>query len=146
MIYANQNDLMDKAHMFQMNKCPLLKGIYKEPIKQDENTYLLRKNDTIADKIKNKVLSYLGFPPYVQSITKRERSIECVASRSDSPILAIGFPDDSVHFYDIERECYLDLFLSHQQMKGITAIQYNPKDPNQIAIGCQYELIFYPST
>ena len=49
---------------------------------------------------------------------------------------AVAFPDDSIHFYDLEEQRWNNIVLRNEQMVGIQSISWKPSTLGTLAVSC----------
>jgi hypothetical protein len=65
-----------------------------------------------------------------------EKSLTAISWKEDRMMAAVAFPDDSIHFYDLEEQRWNNIVLRNEQMVGIQSISWKPSTLGTLAVSC----------
>lgn len=65
-----------------------------------------------------------------------EKSLSAISWKEDRMLAAVAFPDDSIHFYDLEKQKWNNTVLRNEQMVGIQSISWKPSTLGTLAVSC----------
>ena len=83
-----------------------------------------------------KEITHLFFGQSAVVAEMASTTISCVSWKDDKMLCAIAFPDSSICFYDLEKQCWRQEMLTHNQMVGIQSICWKPLAPNTLVVSC----------
>lgn len=75
-----------------------------------------------------------------------EKSLKAISWKEDRMMAAVAFPDDSIHFYDLEEQRWNNIVLRNEQMVGIQSISWKPSTLGTLAVSCINGLFIWSRT
>ena len=75
-----------------------------------------------------------------------EKSLSAISWKEDRMMAAVAFPDDSIHFYDLEKQKWNGTVLRNEQMVGIQSISWKPSTLGTLVVSCINGLFVWSMT
>ena len=137
-IYVNQSNELNVTSEFKQCGGEILNPMYYPPVNKETTVYKQNSESStsIINFIRNLSSTIIPFPISDAVRMNRLISIQHCEFNHDGKRMAVCFPDNSIHIYNMQKQEWTDRRLFHEDIKDIQSLSWKSDSRNTLAVGC----------